>query len=120
MSGVIRNFCQVLALLSRREFAAKLDEELTLMIDTLESMPNSTGKGKITVELEFIAELGRVDVKASYKTKLPETARFVKTPFWAIGGALSVEHPNQIDMFGGPRSVRGRDDEHDDDESATA
>lgn len=106
MTQLLRSFCTMLGLLSRGELAKKLDEEMKTMLEVLDAMPNATGKGKITVEIEFIAELGRIDLKANFKTKLPETNRFQKTPFWMIEGALSSQHPNQIDMFAGPRPAR--------------
>ena len=110
MSRMIRNFCEMLGLLSRREFSRRLDEELTLVLDALETMQADAGKAKITVEIVFSYELGRIDIIPTFKTKLPETAKFMKTPFWTIDGALSVQHPNQIDMFPA-RVTRDDDDE---------
>lgn len=118
MSRVIRSYREMLGLLSRGDFSRRLDEELTSVIDALESLPGDSGKAKITVDVEFIFELGRIDIKPTFKTKLPETAKFMKTPFWAIEGALSVEHPSQIDMFTAARPVRGARD--DDEDTATA
>ncbi|MDB5522795.1 MAG: uncharacterized protein JWM58_558 [Rhizobium sp.] len=105
MTQLLRSFCTMLGLLSRGDFAKKLDEEMKVVLDTLDAMPNQSGKAKITVEVEFIAELGRLDIKVVHKVKLPETSRFMKTPFWMIEGALSSQHPSQTDMFAGPRPV---------------
>jgi hypothetical protein len=41
----------------------------------------------------------------------------MKTPFWTIEGQLSVEHPNQIDMFPA-RGASQRDEETDQAETA--
>lgn len=107
---VFRSFCTMLGLVSHGDLAKALDEGMEQVITTLEGMPDGIGKAKITVEIEFIAELGRMDIKAAPpKIKLPETKRFMKTPFWSIEGALSTQHPRQIDIFDGPRSVRSRD-----------
>lgn len=111
MTQLLRSFTTMLGLVSRGELARALDEDMESVITTLEGMPDGIGKAKITIEVEFIAELGRMDIKANFKTKLPETRKFVKTPFWSIEGALSVQHPQQIDMFSGPRGVRGREND---------
>lgn len=113
MSRVVRSFREMLGLLSRGDFSRKLDEELTTAIEALETMPADSGKAKITVEIEFKYELGRIDISPVVKTKLPETARFMKTPFWAVEGSLSVQHPSQIDMFN-TRIVNQANDADDD------
>lgn len=99
MSRVLRSFREMIGLLSRGDFSNHLDEKMTEAIDALEACPADKCKAEITVKVTFDYELGRVDVKAEVKTKLPDTAKFMKTPFWTIDGQLSVEHPNQIDMF---------------------
>ena len=119
MSRVLRTFREMLGLLSRGDFSRKLDDEMELAIQALENMPGDSGKAEMTIKVVFKYELGRVDIDASYKTKLPETARFMKTPFWTIDGQLSVEHPNQIDMFPARSSPPSRTDD-DEDERDTA
>lgn len=109
MSRVLRSFREMLGLLSRGEFSRRLDQELTNAVEALESMPADKGKAVITVAITLNYELGRIDIDPGFKVKLPDTARFMKTPFWAIDGALSVEHPNQIDMF--PRPAPAADEE---------
>lgn len=99
MSRVLRSFREMLGLLSRGDFSRHLDDKLTEAIVALEECPADKCKAEITVKITLEYELGRIDVKAEAKSKLPETAKFMKTPFWALDGLLSVEHPNQIDMF---------------------
>lgn len=99
MSRMLRSFTQMVGLLSRGDFGRHLDKQMAEAIEALETCPADKCKAEITVKITFDYELGRIDVKGESKTKLPETARFMKTPFWAIDGQLSVEHPNQIDMF---------------------
>lgn len=111
MSRILRSFREMLGLLSRGEFSRRLDEELSNAVEALEEMPADKGKAVITVQVVLNYELGRIDVDPSVKVKLPETARFMKTPFWALDGQLSVEHPNQIDMFPGPRRQAEAGDE---------
>ena len=116
MARVIRSFREMLGLLSRGDFDRHLDGQLTEALDALDAAPADKCKAEITVKITFDYELGRIDIKADSKVKLPETIRFMKTPFWNVDGALSVEHPSQIDMF--PARAARRDENEDD--AATA
>lgn len=116
MSRVLRTYREMLGLLSRGDFSRHCDQLMSEAIDALENSPADKCKAEITVKITLEYELGRIDIKADAKSKLPDTVKFMKTPFWAIDGQLSVEHPNQIDMFGSPRAATV---EHDD-ETETA
>jgi hypothetical protein len=105
MARNIRNFDQLIGLLNRGRFAEKCDEELERVMAALKEMPKEKGKAKITVEITVACDSGRIDVTPVVKSKLPETGTFSATPFWEADGALSVEHPNQKDMFAGPRTA---------------
>lgn len=122
MSPYLRTFRQMLGLISRGDFSRHLDGQMSECIDALEAMPADKGRAVMTVTIEFNYELGRIDVDAKVKTKLPETAKFMKTPFWVHSGQLSVEHPNQIDMFtrkvDGERIAAVSDDDADDADTA--
>jgi hypothetical protein len=111
MQPTIRNFDVMLKSLERGKFAKKCDEVLSEVISTLEALPNEKGKAKITLEIEFSYQSGLLNISPSVKPKLPEGDRFGATPFWIDDGALSVEHPNQRDMFAGPRVATDRDRE---------
>jgi hypothetical protein len=102
---LIHKYTETVALLSRGEFAQSLDRKIAELIEAFEAMNADSGKATLEVKLEFKYELGRIDVAATAKIKLPETERFMKTPFWVHDGALSVQHPSQIDMFSGPRTI---------------
>lgn len=106
MSPFIRSFRQMLGLASRGDFTRQLDEEMQACIEALEAMPGDKGKATMTITVDYLYELGRIDVEVKVKTKLPETKKFMRTPFFVHEGLLSVEHPNQIDMF--TREVDGK------------
>ncbi|MGB3644609.1 MAG: hypothetical protein WBA15_09040 [Mesorhizobium sp.] len=110
MSRVLRTFREMIGLLSRGDFSKHLDRQMIEAVDALEACPADKCKAEITVKITLEYELGRIDVKAESKSKLPETVKFMKTPFWAIDGMLSVEHPNQIDMFPARAAAQDRDD----------
>ncbi len=120
MSRVLRTFRQMIGLLSRGDFDRKLNEEMAKCICALEDMPADKGTATMTVTIKLNYELGRIDIDPTVKTKLPETAKFMKTPFWALDGELSLEHPNQINMFAEPKVVGTSDGEADDAEAETA
>jgi hypothetical protein len=105
MARTIRNLDQLIGLLNKGRFAEKCDEELLRVMEALAELPGEKGKAKITIEITIARDHELVNVVPVVKAKLPETGTFSATPFWEDGGALSVEHPNQRDMFAGPRSA---------------
>jgi len=108
-SPVIRRFVGMLELLNRGRFIEKCDEHLQEAIRALDALPNEKGSVTMTVGITLTYESGRLEIKPSIKSKLPEEKAFSGTPFWTHDGALSVQHPSQIDMFAGPRDARDRD-----------
>jgi hypothetical protein len=100
MSRPIRNFTEMLGLLSRGKFSEKLNAELETAIETLEAMPSEKGKATMTISLTLAYQGGRLDISPTVKTKLPEGEGFRDTPFWTYEGGLSVQHPSQMDFLG--------------------
>lgn len=111
MSRPIRRFEEMLGILSRGRFAEKCDEHLANVLETLEALPNEKGTATMTLTVTFTYESGRIDIKPAVKSKLPEEKAFSGTPFWSFEGGLSVQHPSQMDMFGGPRDAAERERE---------
>lgn len=97
-SRLIRRFSEVLGLVDR-SFEQKVDDALREVVETLTNLPSEKGKGSVTVTLDFEFEKGLFNVMPSVKHKLPDGPKFGRTPFWAHEGALSTQHPSQIDMF---------------------
>jgi hypothetical protein len=95
----IRRFTELVGLLDRGEFERKCDEALGAALQTLEALPKEQGTAKIIVELTIAFDSGRVDVQPVLKSKLPEGQAFGRTPLWVHDGALSTQHPNQLDIF---------------------
>lgn len=103
----IRRFTDMLGLLSRGRFVEKCDEHLQAAIESLENLPTEKGTATITLTVTLNFESGRMDIKPSVKSKLPEEKSFAGTPFWSHEGGLSTQHPSQADMFG-PRDAEER------------
>jgi len=103
MPGQVRGVGQVLALLNRGKFREAVDRHLMEAVETLEALPSEKGTATIDIRLKIDFQGGLCNVTPSVKSKLPEEG-FSPTPFWSLDGGLSVEHPNQADMFG-PREI---------------
>lgn len=104
----IRSVTDVLGLISRGRFAERLDEELEKCITALESLPEEKGTASIEITLTLNYQSGRLDIRPKVNGKPPKEKAFSDTPFWVVDGALSVQHPSQIDMFAGPRDAAER------------
>ena len=104
----IRSVTEILGLLSRGRFAERLDEELEKCISALENLPEEKGSASIDITLTLNFQSGRLDIRPKVNGKLPKEKAFSDTPFWTLDGALSVQHPSQIDMFAGPRDATER------------
>ncbi|WP_454683966.1 hypothetical protein [Ancylobacter moscoviensis] len=105
---VIRSIFQALGLSNRGRFEEKANHEMQRLIEALQEHPEDKAKGTLTITIDF-AKLGdRIDMKPAVKAKLPEEKGFTSTPFWVVEGGLSVQHPSQSDMFGGPSEVGER------------
>lgn len=105
MARTIRNLGELIGLLNRGRFVEKCNEELERVMMALEDLPEQKGKAKITLEITIARQQELVNITPVVKAKLPESGAFSATPFWESDGALSVEHPNQRDMFAGPRKA---------------
>lgn len=104
----IRKLFEVMGLLDRGRFAEACDEGLEKALTTLASLPGEKGKATLTVTLDIAYDKGRIDVLPGFKAKLPDNLAFGRTPFWEYEGALSTQHPSQMDMFirGAPEGER--------------
>ncbi len=107
---VIRSFIESLGLLSKGKFSEKCDEHFRKALEELEALPAGKGTATITLTLALTYEDGRLDLKPTVKSKLPEEKGFTGTPFWCVDGGLSTQHPSQHDMFGPRDAGIGRDD----------
>ncbi len=107
MSKPIRKLFQLLGLIERGRFDEAADEALAKAIETLEALPKQQGKAVIVMTIEISCQKEMINVLPKIQLKLPEDKAFSGTPFWIADGELSTQHPNQLDMLGEPREVRG-------------
>lgn len=100
---LIRRITEVIGLVDPK-FEDDCNDAVHEIVSELENLPSEKGKATLTITFEFDFEKGLFNIVPGLKTKLPEGKRYGRTPFWSHDGALSTQHPKQIDMFG-PREV---------------
>jgi len=102
---VIHDFATVLGLLSRGRLLERLDEKLAEALAALDRTPDEKTKAQITLTIELVRVQERVELKPVVKLKLPDEKGLPSSTLFAFEDGLSLEHPQQLDMFGGPRPV---------------
>lgn len=77
-----------------------------------QSGPKRTVRGSVTLKLNFAVEDAKVTIENEISNKVPARPRSSDF-FWVTDdGALSTQHPKQLDMgFDGPRAVPARSGE---------
>lgn len=108
----IRDATTIIGLLDRGEVKEEFSKQTT---DTLAALKESLGgrkkgkaKGSVTLTLNFEVEGSSVSVDADIRSKRPHPV-FGSSMFFVLDdGTLSTEHPQQEEMFGGPRDAAGR------------
>lgn len=107
----IRDAQTIIGMLEGGELAAQLSSDITETLAKLKDLGEVMGKkakvkGKVVLALDFEMEAGAVTVSASIDTKVPKAPRGTSY-YWVLDdGSLSTEHPQQTDMFAGPREAR--------------
>lgn len=105
----IRDVQTIIGLLKNGNLAPELSRELSnALIELREQVgnrPKAKAKGKVTLTLGLEVEAGAVSITANIESKLPKQPREASFYWITPEGALSTEHPQQMNMFGGPREV---------------
>lgn len=110
----IRDSSTIIGTLEQGEAVQKLSREIT---ETLMDLKEQTGdrpgvkiKGSVTLKINIEVKDGTAILSAEVSSKRPKPVPGT-TFFWVLDdGSLSMDHPSQTDMFGGPREVRGARD----------
>lgn len=105
----IRDAQAILGFLEGGQLMADLSTEITTTaakLKELANIPKKKVKGKLTLSLDFEVQDGVLTIDSAIATKLPKESRR-NTMCWVLDdGSLSTEHPQQADMFAGPREAR--------------
>lgn len=92
-----------------KDFSDKLHETLNELNSMSADNPKVQFKGAITLKLALTVAGGMVTINTDIATKLPRRPRRSSTYWVTDNGQLSTEHPQQQDIFSGPRDVGERD-----------
>lgn len=76
-----------------KDFAAAVREVCTALTEV------EAGKGQVSLKLNFSTKGEMVSIKADLSTSLPKRERKTSSAFITADGKLSLQHPNQIEMF---------------------
>jgi len=107
---IIRDVQSLLGMLEQgdlnAEFSGKFEEVMEKLSEMSNDRPQVTFKGSISLKLNLSVKSGMVEINAEIPPPtLPKLPR-KSTVYWVIeGGKLSTEHPQQHDMFPGPREI---------------
>lgn len=104
----IRQATDIIGVIERGDVNADLTVEIESVLKTLQDLapPKGKVKGSVKLTLNFSVESNSVEVEASIDTKLPKRQRGKSFYFLTQDAQLSTEHPQQENMFDGPREVR--------------
>ncbi|PWE57639.1 hypothetical protein DEM27_00025 [Metarhizobium album] len=90
------------------DLTATLTSTIKALVDMSRDNPRGTFKSTVTLQLNLVVEDGgeMVEINPKIPTpKLPELKRRTTVYFTTDDGGLSTEHPQQMDMIGGPREI---------------
>jgi hypothetical protein len=100
---LIRRFSEIVALVENGELEQGCNEAVTQIFERLQDASEGA-KASITLKIDFQLKNGIVEFGSEEPAvKLPKR-KYRKAIGWIHEGALSLQHPKQIDMFG-PREV---------------
>lgn len=107
----IRDAQTIIGLLEGGELAADLGRQITETLAFLKEASSgprkAKAKGSVVLKLSFEVEGGAVTIAAEVESKRPKPTRGSSFYWVTDDGALSTEHPQQTDMFAGPREAVG-------------
>jgi hypothetical protein len=105
----IRDASTLIGMIESGELTNDLFQEIT---DTLAAMEaNRAGRkkakvtGSVTLKIKFTNEGGGSTIDVELDSKRPKKVRESTYLFVDADGTLSTEHPQQTDMFKGPREI---------------
>lgn len=108
----IRDAATLLGMLDHGDISTNLSDEIR---DTLAAMEahragrkKTSVTGSVTLKIKFKNEDGGVVIDADIESKRPKKVRGSTYLFVDSEGVLSTEHPQQTDMFNGPRDASTR------------
>ncbi|TIL54353.1 hypothetical protein [Mesorhizobium sp.] len=108
----IRDAQTIIGMLEGGEVAAAMSTEITETLAKLKELsgdrPKTKIKGHVSLKINVEVEAGTATITCEIDSKRPKPARG-SSFYWVLDdGSLSTEHPQQTDMFAGPRAAADR------------
>jgi hypothetical protein len=105
----IRDAQTIIGVLEGGEAAAALSSEITETLSALKDIAGGRAKtkvkGAVTLTLNIEVEGNSATITADIASKRPKPVRG-SSFYWVLDdGSLSTEHPQQINLFSGPRAT---------------
>ncbi len=105
----IRDAQTIIGALEDGDLAGDLSREITDTLKILKEQcgnrPKAKAKGKVILTLDLEVEGNSATITPEIASKRPKPIRG-SSFYWVLDdGALSTEHPQQINMFSGPREA---------------
>jgi hypothetical protein len=105
----IRDANTLIGMIESGELASDLSTEITDTLVALEAARAGRKKakvtGSVTLKIKFTNEGGGSTIDVELDSKRPKKLRESTYLFVDADGSLSTEHPQQTDMFKGPREI---------------
>lgn len=103
----IRDATTIIGALEDGALASDLSHKITGALVHLKEQcgnrPKAKAKGKVVLTIDLEVEGSSATITANVEQKLPKAPR-ASTFYWVLDdGSLSTEHPQQLNMFSGPR-----------------
>lgn len=88
------------------ELSSTLQETQRALQELVDAQPNRSFSAVVKLELKLTAKGEMIEFNAKIPpVKLPELPRRSSVFFMTDDGNISTEHPQQLDMIGGPREI---------------
>lgn len=111
-TNLIRDSQTLIGMLEGGELNEELSDKLKKTLAELNGLshndPKRAFKGEVNLKLSLSVAAGMVTINANIATKVPNLPRRSSVYWVTDAGALSTEHPQQHDMFAGPREAGER------------
>lgn len=110
MSKTLERASDMVAVLEGGDLNHDLSNEIQKALAELQDLAPANGKGKVkgsvTLKIDFTVSGKTVEVDTNFTSKLPKRPRASSTYFITPDAKLSTDHPQQQQLFDGPREVR--------------
>lgn len=95
---------EIIGMIERGDLNADLSKVICDVLTQLQDQASEKRKvkGEVKLTLKFEVQGKSVEIEPTIDFKVPKPVR-AKSIYFVTEGALSLDHPNQEDMFRGPR-----------------